>query len=75
MPTFLPESGGNHGMAATLAATTWCSEDGDEMVCSIAQSVVVSSDLRALPLTFDRFCCCSANVQALRSPFRVDFTV
>ena len=24
----------------------------------------VSSDLRALPLTFDCFCCCSANVQA-----------
>ena len=24
----------------------------------------VSSDLHALPLTFDRFCCCSANVQA-----------
>ena len=32
MPTFLPERGGNHRVAATLAATTWCSEDGDEMV-------------------------------------------
>ena len=32
MPTFLPESGGNHGTAATLAATTQCREDGDEMV-------------------------------------------
>ena len=35
MPTFLPESGGHHGMAASLAATTWsswCREDGDEMV-------------------------------------------
>ena len=32
MPTFIPESGGNHGMATTLAAATWCREDGDEMV-------------------------------------------
>ena len=32
MPTFLHESDGNHGKSATLAATTWCREDGDEMV-------------------------------------------
>ena len=31
---------------------------------SIAHGIVVSSDLRALWLTFDRFCGCSANVQA-----------
>ena len=63
MLTLLPENGGNHGIAATLAATTWCREDGDEMVFN-RESIVVSSDLRALPLTFDRFFCCSANVQA-----------
>ena len=74
MPTFLPESGGNQGMAATLAATTWCREDGDEMIfnrtersCVFRLARIVANVVVAQMFRLDK--------QYIRSPFRVGFTV
>ena len=81
MPTFLPEGGGNHGMgmAATLAATTWCREDGDEngvqshraslclQTCARCRSRSTASVVVAQMFRLDK--------RYIRSPFRVGFTV